>query len=64
MKDQLTQHVEEIKTLKAFSEYDKESIGQKGYLQDMENIAAQKFSSPTKFAFSGVRGLPLDTNSR
>jgi len=35
MKTQLNQHIEEIKTLKANSEYDKESVGQRGYLQDM-----------------------------
>lgn len=63
MKTQITQHVEEIKSLKAYSEYDKESVGQRGYLQDVENIAAQKLNSPMKFGFSAGRGFKLDTSN-
>lgn len=63
MKTQLTVHIEEIKSLKAYSEYDKESVGQRGYLQDVENIAAQKLSSPMKFGFSASRGFRLDTSN-
>lgn len=63
MKTQLTQHIEEIKSLRAYSEYDKESVGQRGYLQDVENIAAQKLSSPMKFSFSAQRGFRLDSSN-
>lgn len=63
MKTQLTQHIEEIKSLRAYSEYDKESVGQRGYLQDVENIAAQKLSSPMKFSFSAPRGFRLDSSN-
>lgn len=54
MKDQIIYQKEEIKTLKATSEFDKESHGngQKGYLLDMENIAAQKFHSPSRLGYT------------
>ena len=63
MKDQLYLQREEIKTLKANSEFDKESVGPRGYLQDVQNIAAQKMASPVKFGYSGVKSFNLNESN-